>query len=166
MEIKFPGPVIFVKDIQASRRFYEGLLGQKVALDFVVNVGYVGGLAIWQREHAREMIFSHGAGESAQEPQPAHHNCAELVFETANLDEAVQRLEAAGVEWVHRLVEMPWRQRVARCYDPDGHLLELGEPMDAVVCRLVEQGASPEAAAQQTGMPLAIVRELLQAAGK
>jgi catechol 2,3-dioxygenase-like lactoylglutathione lyase family enzyme len=160
MEIKFPGPVIFVKDIQASRHFYEDLLAQKVVLDLGVNVAYVGGLAIWQREHAREMIFTHGAGESAHEPQPVHHNCAELVFETAQLDEAIQRLEAAGVEWVHRLVEMPWAQRVARCYDPDGHLLELGEPMDMVIHRLVGQGLSLEEAANKTGMPLEVVQEM------
>jgi catechol 2,3-dioxygenase-like lactoylglutathione lyase family enzyme len=163
MEIKFPGPVIFVKDIQASRRFYEDLLGQTVALDLGVNVGYVGGLAIWQREHAHEMIFTLGAGKSAPEPQPTHYNFAELVFETADLDEAIRRLDAAGVEWIHRLVEMPWRQRVARCYDPDGHMLELGEPMDVVVHRLVGQGLSVEDAAHQTGMPLPVVLEMLQA---
>jgi catechol 2,3-dioxygenase-like lactoylglutathione lyase family enzyme len=158
MAIKFIGPVFLVKDIQVSRRFYEEVLGQQVDMDFGVNVGYVGGLAIWQREHAEEMIFRHGA--QTGEVQPAHSRQAEMVFETAELDEAVRRLEGFGVEWVHGLTEMPWAQRVARCYDPDGHLLEIGEPMDAVVHRLVGAGLSVEEAAGKTGMPVERVREM------
>ena len=56
MTIQFQSSVLFVKDIAASRRFYEKLLGQTVDIDFGPNVGFKG-FSIWQIDHASEMIF-------------------------------------------------------------------------------------------------------------
>ena len=57
MDAQFQSSVIFVQDIPASRQFYEGLLGQQVLMDHGPNVGYVGGFALWQAEHAYQTIF-------------------------------------------------------------------------------------------------------------
>ena len=57
MKAQFQSSVIFVQDILASRQFYEGLLGQKVLMDHGPNVGDVGGFALWQAEHAHQIIF-------------------------------------------------------------------------------------------------------------
>jgi catechol 2,3-dioxygenase-like lactoylglutathione lyase family enzyme len=157
MDIKFMGPVIFVRDIQSARRFYEGVLLRQVELDFGVNVGYVGGLALWQQEHAAAVIFP-GAVEERQ----AHQNMAELCFETGEIEELYIRLQDAGVEFIHPLVEQPWGQRTVRFYDADGHILEVGERMEAVIARLLAQGASAEEAAQKTGMPLDTVLKTAQ----
>lgn len=40
MEIKLVSSVLFVKDIQASRHFYETVLAQKVLMDHGPNVGF------------------------------------------------------------------------------------------------------------------------------
>src|SRR5512133_3725880 len=128
MDIRLVSAVIFVRDIRASRRFYEEVLGQKVLIDHGPNVGFEGGFALWQQDHASQMIF-----QRTVENQPTRNNFAELYFETGQLDEACQKLVAAGVEWIHALVEQPWGQRVIRFYDPDGHIVELGEPMTAVI---------------------------------
>jgi hypothetical protein len=61
---------------------------------------------------------------------------------------------------VHPVVEQPWGQRVFRVYDPDGHVVEIGEPMDAVIRRFLEQGMTVEEAAPRTSMPLEIVRAI------
>jgi catechol 2,3-dioxygenase-like lactoylglutathione lyase family enzyme len=152
MEIKFIGPVLLVKDIQAARRFYEGVLEQKVALDFGVNVGYASGLALWQREHAIAVIF-----QKSSESQESRHHQAELCFETAQIAECCERLKESGVELIHPLTEQPWGQRTVRFYDEDGHMIEVAEPMPAVVERLLAQGLSAAEVAQKTGLPLTMV---------
>ena len=54
----------------------------------------------------------------------------------------------------------PLGQRAFRVHDPDGHIVELGEPMPVVIHRLLGQGMTPAAVAKQTGMPLAIVEQV------
>ena len=36
--MKFCGPMLCVRDMEASKRFYTGLLGQKLVLDYGENV--------------------------------------------------------------------------------------------------------------------------------
>ena len=48
MNIEFQSPVIFVKDIDISRRFYEDLLDQTVDIDFGPNIAFKSGFALWQ----------------------------------------------------------------------------------------------------------------------
>lgn len=158
MDIKLVSAVIFVKDIKASRRFYEEVLGQKVLMDHGPNVGFEGGFALWQRDHASQIIFN----RTIEEPSaPCNH--AELYFETARLDDVRTRLESAGVEWIHPLIEQPWGQRVIRFYDPDGHILELGEPMPVVILRYFASGLTAEEIAQRTFMPLELVKQIIAA---
>lgn len=158
MDIKLVSSVIFVNDIQASRRFYEDVLNQKVLVDHGPNVGFEGGFALWQRDHASQIIFH----RTVEDP-PRNNDNAELYFETGQLDLACQRLEAAGARFIHPLFEQPWGQRVIRFYDMDGHIIELGEPMPAVIARFLAQGLSVEAIAQRTFMPLAVVQQLAAA---
>ncbi len=46
--------------------------------------------------------------------------------------------------YVHPLFEHRWGQRVVRFYDPDRHIIEVGEKLDAVILRFMEQGLSAE----------------------
>jgi catechol 2,3-dioxygenase-like lactoylglutathione lyase family enzyme len=156
MDIQFQSSVLFVRSIEASRQFYEGLLGQEVAMDFGPNVGFVGGFAIWQVNHAYQMVF--GRVASAKDPL-GRHNC-ELYFETTDLDAVSCRLAQGGVTLVHPLREQPWGQRVLRVADPDGHVVEIGEPMPVVVRRYLAQGMTPQDTAQSTSMPLEIVQAI------
>jgi catechol 2,3-dioxygenase-like lactoylglutathione lyase family enzyme len=160
MSIKFESTVLFVKDIEASRRFYEGLLGQKVEMDFGPNVGFVGGFAIWQVDHAYQTIFERPPGEMSQ---LGRGNC-EIYFEADDVDTAYARLSDARVPFAHPVCEQPWGQRVFRVYDPDGHIVELGEPMPVVIRRFLAQGMSAEEAAERTGMPLEIVQQIAKSA--
>jgi catechol 2,3-dioxygenase-like lactoylglutathione lyase family enzyme len=160
MSIEFQSSVIFVRDIEASRHFYEYLLHQTVLMDHGPNVGFVGGFAIWQMDHAHQTIFERPSSEM---DQLGCANC-ELYFETDDLDAIQGRLSGAGVPFVHPLREQPWGQRVFRVYDPDGHIVELGEPMPVVVMRFLSQGMPVEEVAERTSMPLDIVRQLAQSA--
>jgi hypothetical protein len=63
------------------------------------------------------------------------------------------------VTFVHDIQEQPWGQRVARLRDPDGHLVEIGEIMEAVVRRLRGQGLAAEEIRARTGMPMEFIEE-------
>jgi catechol 2,3-dioxygenase-like lactoylglutathione lyase family enzyme len=156
MQFKFLSATLFVNDIKTSRQFYEEVLGQKVDMDFGLSLSYVGGFALWQREHAMQVIFDKKTPGVTPGGQPE----LELGFETDDLDAAIRRLDAAGVKYEHPLVEQPWGQRVVRFYDPDQHLIELGEPMTVVVSRLLSQGQSIQQVAEQTAMPLELVQQI------
>lgn len=157
MAVKFQSTVLFVRDMGAARGFYEGLLEQQVLMDHGPNVGFVGGFALWQADHAEQIVYGR---QLEREGKLGTHNC-EIYFESEDLDAAWQRLADAGVEVVHPMREQPWCQRVFRVYDPDGHIVELGEPMYVVVARLRAQGMTPEAISTRTSMPLEIVRQIL-----
>lgn len=154
MDIKLVSSVIFVRDVPTARRFYEEILGLQVEMDLGVNIGYVGGLGLWQAEYAQNNIF--GQAESGE----LGHKNLELYFETANFDEVCAKLESAGVEFIHSPREQPWGQRVIHIYDPDRHIVEIGEPMPNVILRYRAQGMSDEAIAQKTYMPLEFVKQI------
>src|SRR3989304_4179729 len=103
MTITFQSTVIFVQDIPRSRRFYEDLLGQKVDMDFGVNVGYVGGFAIWQIDHAHQTVF----GQPRNIPDPIGQENCELYFESPEVDAAWKRISIEA-RVVHPVMEQPW----------------------------------------------------------
>jgi hypothetical protein len=92
-------------------------------------------------------------GDATQYPiTPKAHN-GELYFDTDEIELVYQRLQAAGVQFIEGIQEQPWGQRAMRLYDPDGHIIEIGEPMDITVRRFHRQGWSIERIAEKTGMP-------------
>jgi len=156
MNIHFQSTVLFVKDIAVSRRFYQELLGQTVLVDHGPNVGFAGGFAIWQAEHALQTIYA----RLEDDPQPLGRRNCEIYFESDELDPLCTRLQAEGIELIHPIHEQPWGQRVVRFYDPDHHIVEVGEPMPFVIQRFLAQGLSVEQVAQRTFMPPEIVQQL------
>ena len=153
--LKYQGVLITVEDIAAARRFYEDCLQQKVGIDFGVNVSVEGGLAIHLKSHFQELL----GGEPFAAVKKAHDG--ELYFETDELTQVEQRVKEAGVEFIHPVREQPWAQRVMRFYDPDGHVVEVGETMESTVRRLFQEGNSVEAICRRTGMPKPFVEGAL-----
>jgi catechol 2,3-dioxygenase-like lactoylglutathione lyase family enzyme len=143
--------------MQAARAFYEGLLDQQVALDLGVNVGYEAGFALWERAHAEPIIY---ASTPSRHPEGPGRAELELYFEADDVPGAWERLAKAGVEPVHEIREQPWGQLVFRVYDPDHHVVEVGEQMRVVVGRFLGAGLTLEQAAARTGMPVEVVRQI------
>jgi lactoylglutathione lyase len=48
-----------------------------------------------------------------------------------------------------------------RFFDPDRHLVEIGETLEAFVRRLYDGGLTPEQVAQKSSIPLGKVHEIL-----
>ncbi|WP_279379339.1 VOC family protein [Methanosarcina mazei] len=89
-------------------------------------------------------------------------NNSELYFEEEDLDSFLKKLkEMNSIEYVHELKEQPWGQRVIRFYDPDMHIIEVGEPMESVVKRLLSEGLPVEETSKRTLMPEEFVRQFL-----
>ncbi len=160
MDIQHRSVVLLVKDLAAARRFYEEVMGLKVSMDLGVNIEFAPGtFALWQWDYAKKVIFQPPYADR----QARHNYHTEVYFETAQLEEAAQRLNAAGVTWIHQPVEMPWAQRSMRFYDPEGNIVEVGEPMDAAVLRLLAEGLTPEEVARRTSMPLEFIQHIAAA---
>ena len=62
----------------------------------------------------------------------------------------------------HGIMEQPWGQRVMRFYDPDDYIIEVGEPLDAVVKRMAQQGLTEEEIAERSSIPLEFVQMMLK----
>jgi hypothetical protein len=154
--MRFICPLIVVNNIEVSRKFYENLLNQKVQCDFGENVSFEGGFAIHLKSHFSDLI-SMNKNDIVQKS-----NNSELYFEEDNLDSFLQKLGSIdSVEYVHGLKEQPWGQRVIRFYDPDKHIVEVGEPMESVVKRFLSKGLSIEETVKRTLMPEEFVRQCL-----
>jgi catechol 2,3-dioxygenase-like lactoylglutathione lyase family enzyme len=157
MNVKYHSALITVKDIALSRAFYEKILNQKVEFDFGENISFHGGFAIHDIKHFSSLLFQKPPKKGAIKTDQTDF---ELYFETDELDELLARVLQSGAELVHPLIEQPWGQRAFRFYDPDRHIIEIGEPMSSVVNRLAATGMPEEKIAQKTGMPLVEVQRL------
>lgn len=157
MTIQFQSAVIFVNDIRKSRQFYEELLAQPVIMDHGPNVGFKG-FALWQAAHASQVIGSQAT------PNPLGQNNLELYFESPELDAVLARFNEAKTPFVHDIHEQPWGQRVLRVFDPDGHIVEVGEPMPVVILRFASQGLSVVEIAERSSMPVEIVKQIVDGA--
>ncbi|NLD58965.1 MAG: glyoxalase/bleomycin resistance/dioxygenase family protein [Clostridiales bacterium] len=144
--MRFDSPMIVVSDIERSRRFYAEVLGEEVLHDLGNYVVFKGGFSMMGREAWRKL-----AG--------AEHGF-ELYFEEEDVESFARALGDAPL--LTPLSEAPWGQRTVRLLDPDGHAVEVGEPMEAVVRRLVASGMAPEEAARKSLMPIEFVRRCIE----
>ncbi len=150
--MNFTGPLIAVKDVDASRKFYEDLLDQQVMYDFGPNILFASGFSIQSKATWAEFI---GKSEAAIIEQS---NSFELYFEEEEFDRFVEKLKSYPIQYVHDVREYPWGQRVIRFYDSDLHIIEVGESMVSVARRFVGQGLTIEETAQRTQHPIEFVK--------
>lgn len=151
--MKFICPLIVVNDIIESREFYEKVLKQKVKIDHGENITFEGDFAIHLKSHYKELIHNKQIRRGG--------NQFELYFEYDDLDVLEQKLKEAKVNWVHELMEQPWKQKVMRFYDPDQHIIEIGESMEHLVFRLKSEGLENKDIIKQTGLSKEFVDQVL-----
>ncbi len=151
--MKLHSIVIFVNDIEKSKTFYTKLLNLSIVHDFGNNVILSGGISIWQIQQ------SHIINQELETKNSS--NRFELYFEDKNIDEVYTKLEQFGVKFLHRINTEPWGQRTVRFFDPDNHLIEVGEPLEVFVMNMHKEGLSAEQISAKSGIPLTTVNELL-----
>ena len=89
-------------------------------------------------------------------------NDAELYFEENELDLFREKLGRFQVEYIHTLLIREGEQQSICFYDPDGHMIEVAETMDAVCRRLLAQGCSVEETARRTHCPKSFVENCME----
>ena len=138
--------MLVVTDMDKTVAFYKRVLGLEVVIDFGANKTLTGGLALQTLETYKEFIDTDDISFGG--------NNFELYFEEDNFDKFVQ--------YVHPVKEHSWGQRVVRFYDPDRHIIEVGENMKAVCKRFIDSGMTPEQTAERMDVPVEYVNECMQ----
>ncbi|MFV0401097.1 MAG: glyoxalase/bleomycin resistance/dioxygenase family protein [Oscillospiraceae bacterium] len=155
--MKFGCPLIAVKDMDVARDFYVTVMRQKVAMDLDSNLSFGEGSTIFALQYDYEGLVG------TEDFQIAYKgNDHELVFEEENFDEFIGHLKQFdSIIYLHEAKEYPWGQRVTRFYDPDFHIIEVGESMESVFKRFSGQGMTVEEVAERTSHPVEYVRQFL-----
>ena len=120
--MKLKNTLIVVEDIELSKRFYKDLFGLDVVLDNDGNIILTEGLVLQDKKIWESFIDRTVVGRG--------HD-AELYFEEKDIDGFLKKLDESDyeIEYINRDLRHSWGQRVVRIYDPDGHMIEVGEPM-------------------------------------
>ena len=154
MPMKYLGTVISVDDVNASRKFCEDIFGLELYQDYGRCIGFTCGLSLMQE-------FGRPAGVPEEKVLKRSDNI-ELYFEEEHFDAFLKRLEDyPGIQYLHSAKEQPWGQRAIRFYDPNGHMIEVGEDMRAVIDRFLSSGMTKEETAKRIGTSLEDMEKLL-----
>jgi catechol 2,3-dioxygenase-like lactoylglutathione lyase family enzyme len=159
MHLKNCSTALFVKNIAIAKAFYTQTLRQEVELDLGKNIIFRAGFALWEIQTTHIIPQKLGMSNISEE----NINRFELYFETDNIEEVYEALKAQQTAMVHPIHEEPWGQRTVRFFDPDHHLIEVGESMAQFVRRFYQQGMTEEQVSERTGVPVEEVKRLLKA---
>ena len=90
-------------------------------------------------------------------------NDAEMYYVADDFDAFLNLLkDHPEVELVHSPVEHRWGQRAVRLYDPDRHIIEVGESLDKVAKRFRDGGLNEEGVARRMDISLEYAKKLLK----
>lgn len=123
-------------------------------MDFGANKTLTGGLALQTLESWQELI-------ETDDVIFGSHN-TELYFEEDHFDKFIENLKTCEVEYVHAVKEHAWGQRVVRFYDPDKHVIEVGEALKTVCKRFLDRGMTPEQVAERMDVPMKVVNACMR----
>jgi len=156
--MKFHSPMIIVSDIEKSKQFYTEVLKGIVTVDLGTYV-IMDGFSMMTRETWNEQI-----NDSRISDKNAGHDF-ELYFEEKRFDEFIAELQnntkCKKIQPLTPLTEAPWGQRTIRFLDPDGYAIEVSEPMEEVVLKLIASGMTIQEASQKSMMPVEFVQNCI-----
>ncbi|KLU65910.1 glyoxalase-like domain protein [Desulfosporosinus acididurans] len=153
--MEFKLALLAVKDVEKSKQFYKEVFNQEVVLDLGKNVTFSGGFAI-QEDFAWLTNLSSGSVIKKS-------NNMELYFEVEDFEAFIAKLSAyESIEYVHLPKKYEWQQRVVRIYDPDYHMIEIGESMEVIARRYLAKGCSIEETSKIIQHPIEFVEKCKQ----
>lgn len=148
--MEFKLALLAVKNVDVSKHFYEEHFNQKVVLDLGRNITFSGGFAIqedfaWLTDLPVDSVIEKS-------------NNMELYFEVDDFDAFIERIkDCKDIEYVHQPKKHEWQQRVVRIYDPDHHIIEIGESMAVIAKRYLAEGYSIEETSKIIQHPIEFV---------
>lgn len=155
--MRYTSTLIAVSDLEKSKQFYHDVLGLDVIADFGANVTLTGNIALQTLETWKNFIHKDKSDIIFK------NNACELYFEEDDMDAFIKKLDTfKNIDYIHRLFEHNWGQRVVRFYDLDKHIIEVGENMVTVVKRFAKTGLSEDEIAIRMDVPLNYVKSCLE----
>lgn len=155
--MKFKNPLLVVSDMEKSKEFYKEVLGLRTIMNFGANVTLTGGVSLQTKESWESFIGKSGNDITF------NGNDAELYFEEDDFGKFIDKLSKIKyIEYVHPVLEHKWGQRVVRFYDPDKHIIEVGENMKNVCRRFLNSGLTAEETAEKMDVPLKYVKACMR----
>lgn len=148
--MKFKNPLLVVSDMDISVKFYKEVLGLRKIMDFGENVTLTGGVCLQTKETWAEFIENESLSFGGK--------TSEIYFEEDDFDGFENKLKNLDINYVHPVKEHSWGQRVVRFYDPDCHIIEVGENIKTVCKRFLESGMTPEQTAERMDVTLKFVK--------
>lgn len=160
MNLKNCTSVLFVKRATKSRDFFVNVLGMNVAMsNGDLNFFFKEGFAIWQVATDNEIPKRLGYDVITDRNAA---NRFELCFETEDIDDVYKLLKKNGISFLHEINTEIWGQRTIRFFDPDNHLIEVGESMQVFLKRVYdEEKQDIEATSRRTFTPVEAIRYFL-----
>ena len=119
MITRYKNPLVLVKDVENSKKFYTEVLGLKIVSDYNTFILFQVGFAI----HDATLYYNY---VNRTDVKLEDITCA-FYFTVDNLNELYQKLQENDIELVHEIHEEEWGEKIIRCYDPDRHVIEIGE---------------------------------------
>ncbi len=153
MAVKFYSSVIFVEDIDRSKKFYTELLNEEIEHDFGDNVMFKSQLSLWKINPDHEI--------AGVEDTSKNGNAFELYFETEDILESAEKIKENNIRLLHDIKTEPWGQMTIRFFDPDDHLLEIGESFNRFITRIYNETDSIKETANRTGVHEDIIRKVV-----
>lgn len=151
--LHYHSAVIFVSNINRSKAFYTDLLEQIIVHDFGKNIILKSGISLW------EIAENHEINRNLN--SKTESNRFELCFETEDIETIDKKLKNKGVEYFHHIKEESWGQRTLRFFDPDNHLIEIGESLPAFILRMYDNGMTINEIEAKTSVPSSTINQIV-----
>lgn len=121
MITKFRNSIALVQDTEVSKAFYRDVIGINIVQDSGSFVLFEGNFSI----HDAAIFYGY-IGKTYQGEKMGRDNL-DLYLTTDDLVAMQKKLERAGVKFIHKIQKCEWGESVFRVYDPDGHIIEIGD---------------------------------------
>ena len=155
--MRLEGYMLVTRDIDASKDFYCRVMQAEVLMDMGSHLVFSQGFSLLLEGDWNRLTGVAGADMAYR------HRSGQLVFEVDDIKAFLRRLATfPEVRLLHRVRKHPWGRWAVRFYDPDGHVIEVGESMKVVIKRFLRQGLSVEETARRSEFPEGYVRGCLE----
>lgn len=155
MNIKYQGTLLSVKDLEKSKKFYTNIFGEELKMELKNYIVFKSGLSLSAKFH--QLI-------SKQKVEIKYHGIDhELYYEVNDFDAFISKLSTINnLVYLNKPYITPWNQKVVRIFDPDFHIIEIGESMESIIFHLLNSGKSKEEIVTLTQFPIEIINEIAQ----
>ncbi|PLX01493.1 MAG: hypothetical protein C0594_13130 [Marinilabiliales bacterium] len=153
MKPVFHSTVLYVSNIDASRNFYEKVIGLIAIQDFGKSVSYLSGISLYEIQANHKL--------SSRISNNKDNNAFELYFECENIEEVYNVHRNNNTRFLHPIEEESWGQKTFRIYDPDDNIIAFGESLDISVKRMHSEGYNIDQICDKTSIEKAAIESIL-----